>query len=224
MTTTLTPSENAILIVLMAEAREITNVELKARYGLDVKKKNRDNLTKDRLIESRKEGRSNALLLADNGWRRVRDGLDFSKSSPKALGAALTALCESLRTRVMPQTGHSNFSEMFSRANLSTQTNASGPPSHNRPVPGSGNNLDVRIRNAYAALSGEPGAWVGLARLRPFFGDVPVGDLDDALRQLERAPDVNIVPESNRKALTEKDRDAALHIGGQDKHLLAIGV
>jgi hypothetical protein len=41
---------------------------------------------------------------------------------------------------------------------------------------------------------------------------------------LEREPDVNIVPESNQKALTDAERTAAVRIGGQDKHFLAIGV
>jgi hypothetical protein len=80
------------------------------------------------------------------------------------------------------------------------------------------------VRNAYAALAAEPGAWVALARLRPFFGDVPRADLDEALRRLNRAADVNIVPESNQKILTAVDIAAAIEIGGQDKHLLAIGV
>ena len=48
--------------------------------------------------------------------------------------------------------------------------------------------------------------------------------LDAALRALERAPDVNVVPESNQKALFAEDQQAAVIIGGQRKHFLAIGV
>jgi hypothetical protein len=84
--------------------------------------------------------------------------------------------------------------------------------------------LDVRLRNAYAALAAEPGAWVALSRLRPFFGDVPKTDVDEALLRLSRAADVNLVPENNQKVLTDADQAAALYVGGQDKHLLAIGV
>jgi hypothetical protein len=98
---------------------------------------------------------------------------------------------------------------MFSRSDLA----ASAPQ-----------NLDLRLRNAYAALASEPRAWVALSRLLPFFGDVPRAEIDDALRSLSRASDVNLVPENNQKSLTEADRAAAVTIGGQDKHLLAIGV
>ena len=44
------------------------------------------------------------------------------------------------------------------------------------------------------------------------------------MRALELAPDVNIVPQSNQKALSEEDERAAVTIGEQRKHFLAIGV
>jgi hypothetical protein len=84
--------------------------------------------------------------------------------------------------------------------------------------------LRTRIVNAYDALVGEPKGWVSLTDLRPFFGDVPRAAVDEALRKLSREPGVNIVPESNQKILTDEDTAAALHLGGQEKHLLAIGV
>ena len=65
---------------------------------------------------------------------------------------------------------------------------------------------------------GEPDAAAAVPRRRPH--EV----VDDALRRLSRDAGVNIVPESNQKMLTDADRRAALHLGGQDTHLLAIGV
>jgi hypothetical protein len=43
------------------------------------------------------------------------------------------------------------------------------------------------------------------------------------LIQLSRAPDVDIVPESNQKVLTPDERAAAVSIGNQDMHLISIG-
>jgi hypothetical protein len=83
--------------------------------------------------------------------------------------------------------------------------------------------LEARIRAAYAELAPRPGSWVGLARLRPLLGDVPRAQADEALIRMERLPDVNIVPESNQKTLTPGDREAGVIIGGQEKHLLWIG-
>jgi hypothetical protein len=83
--------------------------------------------------------------------------------------------------------------------------------------------VEDRIRSAYNVASGfEPGAWVGLTDIRLWISDLPRDVQDAALRNLERCPDVNLVPESNQKTLTQSDRDAAVWIGEQAKHLLWI--
>jgi hypothetical protein len=206
----LTPSDSAILIALMAEARAMLNTELIERYGIDVEKSRREKLNRLHLVRSVKSGRTYLHELDDKGWVQVQQHLDVSSPKAKAIGGALTALHVNLRERVLSRSGYSNLTEMFSRTDIA--------PSE-RP-----SNLDVRLRNAYAALATEPGAWVALSRLRPFFGDLPKADVDEALRMLSRAADVNLVPENNQKVLSDADRAAAVHVGGQDKHLLAIGV
>jgi hypothetical protein len=206
----LTPSESALLIVLMAEAREVSNPELKERYNIDLTGESRRKLNELRYVASHKVGRAFVHQLDDQGWVRVHEELNFDSPRARALGAALAALHGNLRDRVLPRLDQS-FGEMFSRADDVTVQEEKG-------------DLEERIREAYASLAPEPGAWVNLARLRPLFGDVDRPQLDEALRHLNRAPDVNIVPESNQKTLTDNDIDAAVRIGGQDKHLLAIGV
>ena len=64
---------------------------------------------------------------------------------------------------------------------------------------------------------------MSLTRLRPLLADVPRVEVDAALRRMNRMPDVNLVPESNQKTLTPRDREAAVTIGDQDKHLREIG-
>ena len=206
----LTASENATLIVLMAEAREVLNTELKDRYGLDVRKESRDKFARLRYVSSRKSGRTFAMQLDDAGWVQAQTEMDFSSRGATAQGAALTALLTGLRDRVLDRSGCKSFAELFALTDLRGPDAA--PP------------LRTRLINAYQALAAEPGEWVSLTRLRPFFGDVPADAVDDALRRLAREPGVNVVPESNQKMLTDADVAAALHLGGQNKHLLAIGV
>ncbi|WP_420116825.1 hypothetical protein [Micromonospora sp.] len=210
----LTPSESAILVVLMAEAREVPNTELRKRYGVDVRKSYRDKLNRLGYLDSRREGNTFLHQLADQGWVRVQEDLNFQSAQGRILGGALTALQVNLRDRVMARSDYRTFGEMFALTDLRAGT----------PQPDLRRALGLRVRHAYAALTAEPGAWVSLTRLRPFFADVDPADLDEALRDLEREPDVDIVPESNQKALTTADVAAALRLGGQDKHLLAIGV
>jgi len=83
------------------------------------------------------------------------------------------------------------------------------------------------VRTAYAetiAYIGKPaGTWVGFAELREMAGLRPA-DFNAAIRALEQQPDVNIVPESNQKMLRPQDREAAVVIGDQPKHVIAIGI
>jgi hypothetical protein len=210
----LTPSENATLIVLMAEAREVLNTDLKKLYGLDVTKKSRDKFARRRYVSSRKSGPTFALQLDDDGWAQVQNELEFRSRGATAHAAALTALLASLRDRVLDRSGCKSYAELFALNDLRGPHSAGDQEQI----------LRTRIVNAYESLAAEPGGWVSLTRLRPFFGDVPRAAVDEALRKLSREPGVNIVPASNQKMLTEADAAAALHLGGQEKHSLAIGV
>ncbi|MFG1845353.1 hypothetical protein [Micromonospora carbonacea] len=212
----LTASESAILVVLMAEAREVLNTELRERYNLDVRKPQRDKLTRLHYVASRKSGSTYALQLDDKGWVRMQSDLDFALRGASALGAALTALQANLRGRVLSRSGCATLAELFAV----TDVRASAPTAAADPAGA----LAARVVSAYRALADAPGAWVSLRRLRPFFADVPREDLDEALRRLSRSEGVALAPESNQKTLTGADLAAALRLGGQDNHLLAIGV
>ncbi|MEV0155412.1 hypothetical protein AB0H57_16950 [Micromonospora sp. NPDC050686] len=212
----LTASESAILVVLMAEAREVLNTELRERYNLDVRKPQRDKLTRLHYVASRKSGSTYALQLDDKGWVRVQSDLDFTLRGASALGAALTALQANLRDRVLARSGCATLTELFALTDVRAPASA--------PAADPSGSLRARIVSAYRALADEPGAWVSLRRLRPFFADVPRDDLDESLRRLSRSDGVTIAPESNQQTLTEADITAALRLGGQENHLLAIGV
>ena len=56
----------------------------------------------------------------------------------------------------------------------------------------------------------------------PNWPTAPHADVDAALHTLYRTDGVSLIPEENQKALTSADRDAAVTIGKQAKHLIAI--
>lgn len=248
--------EIAKLVVLMAEAREISNPDLKALYGLTLDGKERIRLNDLKLVESWKKGRAFAHVLTDAGWARVAEefhaGIDAPTGSPGAMVRALTMGLQ----RFIERTDH-RLADVFTPADdpaassapsdapsasssaVSSQVSpdsASGYPSAvssevlsgassgaSSGGPSAVPDVEARIRAAYVELAREPGAWVSLTRLRPLLGDAARTEVDEELRRMNRMPDVNIVPESNQKALSQQDRDAAVTIGDQDKHLLSIG-
>ncbi len=79
------------------------------------------------------------------------------------------------------------------------------------------------IRMAYWGLCrGRRNPWVRLADLRARADGLWPDDFDEAIRGLNLRPDAVVIPEENRKALTDADRAAAVRIHGEDRHLLAI--
>ncbi|GGT23551.1 hypothetical protein ACFFV7_28885 [Nonomuraea spiralis] len=200
--------EFTALLVLAVEAREMSNSELKEHYRLTIDGKKRQRLNDLKLVESRqpRRGRAFVHVLTDSGWARLADDLRSGTIPPQtgSSGAIARALLAWL-PRFMRRTDQ-RLSEIF-------EPEPEAPPA----------GLESRVRAAYAELAAEPGAWVSLTPLRRLLPGVPKAEVDEALVLMERLPDVNLVPESNQKTLTPEDREAAVIIGEQDKHLLWIG-
>jgi hypothetical protein len=200
----LTPTDYAFLILLKVEGREISNTEMEALYGVRLVGDTYAKLNGAGHIHSTKSGSTYSHVLTTKGETELQSA-ESAKKVPwkKNSHKAQTLFWAALKTRHVdrPQAGDG----------------ASAPVRDGRP-------LDARIRDAYATLATEPGAWVSLTRLRPLFADVSKPDLDKALERLLKAPDVNLDPEPNQKTLTVEDRRSAVLIGGENRHLLAIGM
>ncbi|WP_405147438.1 hypothetical protein OG589_07710 [Sphaerisporangium sp. NBC_01403] len=232
-------SQVAALLVLMAEAKEVSNTELgEAHGGYTLTGEDRRKLNQLKLVESWKQGRTYVHVLTEDGWTRVIEelgrGIERPKSLPgAALHAALSAMLGGVQ-RYMDRTGN-KLGEIFTAPGYSTQAESLAPagpkpssqtserPGASPALPAVDPDLEKRIRAIYAELAGEPGKYVGLAELRALLPDVSRRAVDNALRSMNRLPDVNIVPESNQKKLSMEDREAAVTLGDQEKHLLWIG-
>ena len=83
-------------------------------------------------------------------------------------------------------------------------------------------NLTVRVENAYRTLAPGRGEFIKLRDVRERLADIPRPALDAALAAMFTARRVNLIPQSNQQALTAADRDSALRIGGEHKHLISI--
>lgn len=206
MADNLTPSESALLMVLMAEAREISNPDLYERYRITLTGASREKLNKHGYVESRKVGRSFVHALADKGWDRVHQELNFDSPRARFLGAALSALHDNLRERVLEHGAYRRFGEMFAHV-------AEAPA----------DDLKTRIRKVYDSLAPHPGTWLKHTDIRRKLADAPSEALDRAFRALSEAEDVEMMPESNQKMLTAEEQRNAIRVGGQDTHLIAIG-
>ncbi|MUL85483.1 MULTISPECIES: hypothetical protein [unclassified Mycolicibacterium] len=204
----LTGSEQAVLLVLMAESRPVSNPELE-RLGPKLDKPQRDRLNRLGLIETTGT-RPLVHELTDAGWALCR-ALFGADTPPRSTGQgkALYTLLGALH-------------RYFQHAEL-VPADVFLPAKPSDQAPGADHrNPEVQLRTAYAGLAARPGGWVSLLRLRQAVPGLPRPTVDAALISLYQQPGVSLIPEENQKVLTPADRDAAVEIGNQNKHLIAI--
>lgn len=83
--------------------------------------------------------------------------------------------------------------------------------------------IQNKVREVYDKLVNKRGDYASLFDVRANLGDkVPRERVDAALRSMIRLPGVTLIPETNQKTLTRKERQSAVHVGDQDKHLINI--
>jgi len=187
----LTLRQQTALLTLMAQAREMTNTELRDLAGADLDRRDREHLVTLGHLRCWKDRNSYVHELTPSGWAQCREIFTSARRptrSGSAAGALLTVLAgleaHLRRTGTSPE-------EIF------------------RP------DVEARIRAAYARAASRRGARVPLAALRE--------TVDATLDRMVGLPDVRLFPEAEQHVLTDDDRKAALEIGGQPHHLLAIG-
>ncbi|WP_433343963.1 hypothetical protein [Micromonospora sp. CA-111912] len=207
----LTPNQIQALVVLMVEARKLTNAELRDLAGFALTGKDNKKLVELGLVETDRSRRMLSHELTDEGWRVMRQL--HTGAPPRAGGSASRSLFTLLGNL------HRGLDRLrISHADFFKQTAAdpAGPP------PAAGDVAEL-VRAAYRELAATPGAWVGLADLRDHLDGTDRAAVDAALRALVRQDGVRIIPVTNSKSLTARDRAAAVRIGDEDNHTLSIG-
>ncbi|MGC4933573.1 MarR family transcriptional regulator [Gordonia sp. DT30] len=215
----LTPSQSAVLFVLMAESRALSTPQLRA-LGPNLDKPGRELLARHGLIESVKGARG-ALFhsLTDRGWAwcatELPDGPPARSQPPiRAMYAVLAGLGRYLDAEDL------RLHEVFGRPRPEdTSTHATpAPATDDRPA------TDLRgiIVETYYRLAPVRGALVDVARLRTAITGHSRAAFDAAIVELEQQRGVSLIPQDDRARLTAGDHAAAVMVGTQPCHLFAI--
>lgn len=201
----LTPNQILVLIVLMAEARELTNKDLTELAGFSLTGENNKKLEKLGLVETDRTHKPFSHTLTDKGWAVVRSlhSTTPPKEGRSAIRSLFTLLGNVNRSLDRLQVSHADF---FKRT---TERAADADP-------------QALVRQAYADLAREPGAWVGLADLRERL-TLDRAQQDETLKAMAKLADVRIIPVADTKNVTDRDRAGALRIGAEENHAIAIG-
>ncbi|MGV8873991.1 MAG: hypothetical protein ACOH2Q_15775 [Rhodococcus sp. (in: high G+C Gram-positive bacteria)] len=229
MTTDLTFVERTTLLVLMAESRPVRLAELPA-LGSALAEKSRTRLVEDGLITVGKIGRGMVVELTDAGWARGSEefGAEAPPQASRSGGKTLYTLLRAMR-RYFDRVGIEPNEVFLPPQAQSTSTDLTSPVPAKVPdaadsrMVASVKDIDVesRILDAYHRLAREPKAFVSLTRLRSDLTGLDQVVVDEVLSSLYRGQKINLIPEANQKTLTDEDRSAALHIGGQNRNHMA---
>jgi hypothetical protein len=194
--------EKTTLLVLVIFGRPVTNPQIDERFNFVIKKAAREKLHAAGYLEL-STGPHNAFVheLTEPGWAAARK--ELMEIAPDKAPKAYRLLY-----------GFMNFVGHYMS---DTQTTLADLVVANQRAA-----VAEKIRSTYEELATRPGGWVALHRLRTQLPALSRSAMDDALQRLALLPTVHLVPEANQKTLTEADRAAAITIGGQDKHLLAM--
>ncbi|MFI6073814.1 hypothetical protein ACIA5C_19795 [Actinoplanes sp. NPDC051343] len=96
-------------------------------------------------------------------------------------------------------------------------------PAGTEQVAGAANRpLGDRVREAYGELKTGGEGLVSLAQLRDKLPDVSRAELDETLLEMDRRREAQLEPDPHRIALTDRAKDAAIFLGGEDMHLIVI--
>lgn len=206
-----------MLFALVSAARMLSNEELEALIGLRLVGKERRKLNELKLVESERRGRWFAHELSEAGWRWCAEEL---ATGPEGKSSGLErSLYLVLGTFERYMTAARIT--LADVASLDLKARPRGRHKRRDAAEGDGD-LTVRVTAAYRALTPARGEFVKLKDLRERLADIPRPALDGALAAMFTARRVNLVPLSDRQALTTADRESAVHIDGEHKHLVAI--
>lgn len=209
--------ERAVLFALLAAARKVSNGELETQIGMRLTGKERHQLNDLKLVESERVGREFVHELSDGGWRWCADELS---AGPVGRGTSLERSLYLTLAMFERYTTAARLS-LADVATLDVKARPRGRHKRRDTAEGDGD-LTVRVEHAYRTLAPGRGEFVKLRDVRQRLADIPRPALDAALAAMFSARLVKLVPQSNQQALTPADRDSALRIGGEHKHLISI--
>jgi hypothetical protein len=162
-----------------------------------------------KLVKTVQPNRAFVHELTDAGWHWCTDELTAPRhADAKSIESALYAVL-AVFGRYMQVTG-------LSLADVVKASQEPAPKTPQEPA-----DVEARILSAYHALAAEPAQFVKLTELRSRLADMPRADIDAALDRLYRSQRINLIPQSSPRALSAEDREAALRIGGENKHLVS---
>jgi len=201
-----TEKRTLVLWALLANGGEAFGNEIKPA----VDKAEREALLAAGLISVEKRKRAYWIVVTDRGWRWAEDHLSDTLPDRSYAGTFILA-------------GWLKHLQAFMHASKTPLAEILVPRSTDSGKQTDKGSLAERIRAAYLSITG--GSFnkrALLADIRKSLSDVSRDALDDALVRMQRQGDLTLMQLDNRPDITQADREAAIQIGQEPRHILWI--
>jgi len=191
-------TERAALLVLMLESRKVPNPELANQHKVKLTPLGRGKLNKAGLIRTFDDVKPMVHEITDEGIAWCLADLVEGELPPRSSSHA-RVIFGLLKKFVRHHQERGTLIEVIRSRDL-----------------------ESLIRAVYEELAVEPQDWIRLARIRPRLNGAAKGEVDDVLVKMMKHGTVHLAPESNTKVLTTDDHAAAIRVGSEDLHLVAM--
>jgi hypothetical protein len=214
----LTVRQRAVLFALLGEARQVANPELEQLIGVRLDGADRRQLNARKYVESTKVGRAYLHELSDAGWRWCAQEL---AAAPGERAGSL----ERAHYKVFGLFARHLDAAGLTLADIAAPAPDAPADKANKANKANAGDLTAFIETGYRSLAATAGEFVSLRELRlrlTELTDRPRPDVDAALIAMFTAQRINLIPQSHQQALSDADREAALRVGREYKHLISI--
>ncbi|GIH02726.1 hypothetical protein Rhe02_07930 [Rhizocola hellebori] len=208
------PARQALLALLLFGAEAATNTALHERFALKIAKDAREQLVSTKLITAH-QGKGGAFFhtLTDKGRDRATEELATQAPAGTSVGVRLLYAMANVLSNVMAQHGIKT-DQVFG----DEPAPEPGPAKTEYPQ-----SVEHQIQSTYARLAKRRGELVSLVKLRGNLPMVPRDVLNKTLKAMDRQRTIQLDPDPNTKALPQEAHDAAIRVGGEDKHFISMG-
>jgi len=203
------------LIALLLVGTDATNPMLRERFRLKIETGYRKELEAAGLITVLPKKIKNAYVhrMTSKGRDDARAELGMPAPAGTGYGVHLLYAIANILDRVVQQYDLDLDKVIHSEAESTTEA----------PVASPRQDVEGQVLTAYTALAKQHGDLVSLVRLRKQLASVDRSVLDRTLKVMDRSRIIQLEPDPNRKALPPAAHEAAIRIGGEDKHFITVG-
>lgn len=214
------PARRALLALLALNMDDATNSALEERCGVKIDLPTRTLLKKANLVTAEKRGNPYYYALTGDGKEQAQR--ELAAVAPDRGAKLLYAVANAL-AKVMADCDL-KATEVFGADPISRQAEAKSSEVASVEVRDlTDEEIEAEVLATYDRLARRRSDLVSLVKLRGNLPGIDRQSLDRVLKTMDRRRVIHLDPDSNRKALPAEAHEAALSIGGEDKHFISVG-